>query len=115
MRGRSSSLRGSLEPRSRFPACEEFRGKGVSFCATCDGFFYRKKRLAVIGAGDYAAAELAELLPFTNAITLFTNGAAVTSSHFPEEIARVTSPIARFAGADRLSAIVTANGAEQPP
>ncbi|HNY17606.1 MAG TPA: NAD(P)/FAD-dependent oxidoreductase [Treponemataceae bacterium] len=96
------------------PGFEEFRGKGISFCATCDGFFYRKKRLAVIGAGDYAAAELAELLPFTNAITLFTNGAAVTSSHFPEEVARVASPIARFAGADRLSAIVTADGAEHP-
>jgi len=30
-------------------------GKGISFCATCDGLFYRKKRLAVIGLGDYDA------------------------------------------------------------
>ena len=94
------------------PGFEDFRGKGISFCATCDGFFYRKKRLAVIGSGDYAASELEELLPFTNSITLFTNGAAVTSQRFPEEIARVTSPVVRFVGTDRLSAIVTADGVE---
>jgi thioredoxin reductase (NADPH) len=94
------------------PGFEDFRGKGISFCATCDGFFYRKKRIAVIGAGDYAASELGELMQFTDAITLFTNGAAVTSTRFPEGIAQVTAPIARFTGSDRLSAIVTADGAE---
>lgn len=94
------------------PGFEEFLGKGISFCATCDGFFYRKKRLAVIGSGDYAASELEELLPFTNEITLFTNGASASSQRFPEGIARVTSPIERFTGSDRLSAIVTADGVE---
>jgi thioredoxin reductase (NADPH) len=94
------------------PGFEEFRGKGISFCATCDGFFYRKKRLAVIGSGDYAASELEELLPFTNDITLFTNGASASSQRFPEGIPRVTSPIELFTGSDRLSAIVTADGVE---
>ena len=53
---------------------KEFQGKGISFCAVCDGFFYRGKNLAVIGSGDYAIAEMNELLNITDKVTLFTDG-----------------------------------------
>lgn len=56
------------------PGLKEFEGRGVSYCAICDGFFYRDKEVAVIGNGNYAISEVEALLPVTNKITVLTNG-----------------------------------------
>lgn len=53
---------------------KEFEGHGVSYCAVCDGFFYRNKEVVVIGNGDYAISEVEALLPVTDKITILTNG-----------------------------------------
>lgn len=53
---------------------EEYEGKGVSYCAICDGFFYKNKDVAVIGNGDYAISETMELENIVNSITILTNG-----------------------------------------
>ena len=48
---------GSTPRHAGFKGEEEFRGKGVSTCATCDGFFYKGKEVAVVGGGDTALEE----------------------------------------------------------
>jgi thioredoxin reductase (NADPH) len=53
---------------------ENFIGKGVSFCVPCDGFFFKDKKVIVVGNSDYALEEAIELLNYTKDITLFSNG-----------------------------------------
>ncbi|WEU39981.1 MAG: NAD(P)/FAD-dependent oxidoreductase [Candidatus Odinarchaeum yellowstonii] len=53
---------------------EKFEGRGISYCVTCDGFFFRGKKVLVIGSENYAAMEALELTDYTSNVTIYTNG-----------------------------------------
>ncbi len=53
---------------------KEFEGKGISYCATCDGFFFKGKDVAVLGSKDYALHEAEHLKQVANSVTMLTNG-----------------------------------------
>lgn len=53
---------------------DKYEGSGVSYCASCDGFFYRKKDVVVVGDGNYALHEAEELKNICSSVTICTNG-----------------------------------------
>ena len=65
---------GTKKKTLQIDGVKKFEGRGISYCAICDGFFYRNKDVAVIGNGDYAISEVNDLLPVVNKITILTNG-----------------------------------------
>ena len=66
--------RGLPGQRPRIPGLAGLEGHGVSYCATCDAFFYRGRDVAVLGSGEYALHEVQALLPVAHSVTLLTNG-----------------------------------------
>jgi thioredoxin reductase (NADPH) len=61
---------GSSPKRIGCPGEEEHIGKGVSYCATCDGAFFRDKNVAVVGGGDSAVEEGLFLTKFAKKVTI---------------------------------------------
>lgn len=65
---------GNKKGKPNIKNIDEYEGKGVSYCAICDGFFYRNKDVVVIGNGDYAISEAMDLQNVAKSITILTNG-----------------------------------------
>ena len=61
---------GTSARKLRVPGEAKFIGRGVSFCATCDGLFYREKRVVVVGGGDSALDEGLYLTRFAQEVTI---------------------------------------------
>ena len=95
------------------PGLAALEGRGVSYCATCDAFFYRGKDVAVLGSGEYALHEIAALLPLAKSVTLLTGGAELTAS-FPAQVAVRTQTVEAILGPDKVSGVQLAGGEVLP-
>lgn len=65
---------GNRKVKPSIKGIAEFEGRGISYCAICDAFFYRNKNVAVIGNGKFAVNEATELSHVVNKVTILTNG-----------------------------------------
>lgn len=88
----------------------EFEGKGVSYCVTCDGFFYNNLKVGVLGFKDFAIHEAMELEAYSKDITIFTNGFEFELSDEYIEAARRfkinKKPILKLEGSEFLERIL---------
>ncbi|HOQ36593.1 MAG TPA: NAD(P)/FAD-dependent oxidoreductase [Acetivibrio sp.] len=101
----------------RIENLEQFEGKGVSYCTTCDGFFYNNLKVGVLGYKDFVVHEAVELEAFTKDITIYTNGKQLElSEQFLETSKRFnvnTKEIYRIDGGDFLQRIFFKDGTSE--
>ena len=88
---------------------EAYEGKGISYCAVCDGFFYRKKSVAVLGNEAYALSEADELENIVGKLVILTDGKPAPETDKYEVI---TKKISEFVGEVKLSKVVFEDGSE---
>lgn len=65
---------GNKKNKPKIKGVKEFEGRGISYCAICDAFFYKDKKVAVLGNGSYAINEAMELMGVVQNVTILTNG-----------------------------------------
>ncbi len=98
---------GNKKVRPNIAGVADFEGKGISYCAICDGFFYRGKTVAVLGSGDYALSEAGDLENIVQKLYILTDGAPAPET---DKYEIITKKIAEISGDGRLGGVLFEDG-----
>ena len=97
---------GKSRKSSNIAGEKEFEEKGISYCAICDGFFFKNKNVAVIGSGEYALHEAEVLKNVTDKVSIFTNGGQLPENRSIEIQNVIEGKIDSIRGEKKVESIV---------
>ncbi|AKH83487.1 thioredoxin reductase [Streptomyces sp. CNQ-509] len=108
---------GSQHRKLGLPREDELSGRGISWCATCDGFFFREQDIVVVGGGDTAMEEATFLSRFAKSVTVVHRRDSLRASKAMQERAFADpkisfiwdSEVAAIQGGDKLSGLTLRN------
>ncbi|XMB72845.1 NAD(P)/FAD-dependent oxidoreductase [Mycoplasmatota bacterium WC30] len=98
---------GKNQVNLRVKGFNDFIGKGISYCAICDGFIYRNKKIGLVGNKEFMEEELEILKNFSKDITIFTNSMELKVD-VDETV--VLDKITEIKGEETIKKVVTENG-----
>lgn len=98
---------GNKKLKPNIKGVEVFDAKGISYCAICDGFFYRNKTVAVLGNGDYALSEAADLENIAKKVYILTNGNPAPQT---DKYEIITTPVSEIKGDVKVREIAFDDG-----
>lgn len=103
---------GSARKTPKIEGLNDFIGHGVSFCATCDAFFFRNKTVAVLGAGEFACHEAEYLSHVCKSVSILTNGRDLNAA-LPENVIKDSRKIASVSGNTIIEKVIFEDGTEK--
>lgn len=104
---------GTARVTPKIAGLKELEGHGVSYCAVCDGFFYKGKDVAVLGEGEYALHEAEELSHIASKVTILTNGKApLFATKEAKGISVDERKIKKIEGTEAVEAVTFEDGSE---
>lgn len=96
---------GNKKNKPNIENIDKYEGKGISYCAICDGFFYRNKDVTVIGNGDYAISEAMDLQNVAKTVTILTNGQQIPE-YRAENVNILEKEVREISGENRVEQII---------
>lgn len=105
---------GSARIAPRIDGLKAYEGRGVSYCAVCDAFFYRGKDVSVLGNGIYAYHEAKELTATARTVTIYTMGLPAAFENSSDKIRVDSRKVAKILGSESVERLELEDGTIVP-